>query len=91
MQILSASAVRDIPKLETKDRINSLKYLSALFFQLQSEGQNSVVYTTLRGEYLLDETKVRLQDLGYTITDMGTRCESNCKIYEISWENHDNN
>jgi hypothetical protein len=89
MQILSANVVRNIPKLEIKDRINNLEYLSALFFQLQSEGQNSVVYTTLRGEYLSDGTRVRLKDLGYTITDIGTNCVSNCKIYDISWSEAD--
>jgi hypothetical protein len=89
MQILSASAVRAVSKLETKDRINDLEYLSAIFFQLQKEGQDSVVYTTLRGEYLSDEARVRLKDLGYTITDIGTDCVSNCKIYDISWSETD--
>jgi hypothetical protein len=85
MQILSANAVRAIPKLEIKDRINNLEYLSALFFQLQSEGQNSVIYSTLEGEYLLDETRVRLKELGYTVKNSGVVYVSGNPIYEIGW------
>jgi hypothetical protein len=89
MQILSARALRAIPKLKIKNRINDLEYLSAIFLQLKKEGHDSVIYTTLYGEYLLEETRKRLADLGYIIKDAGVSLVSGNQIYEISWSEID--
>ena len=80
MQILSAKALKSLEVPE--NLFSDLEYLIAFFVTKQKEGLRYAQLFYAEKEDISDETKTRLEDLGYIVKWMDT---ANGGYYVVSW------